>query len=362
MRGWGWGRRDTGALGQSPSVPDPQRPRRTADRFAALFGDSVIDRDVVLASGITAEQLRAAVARGLVVRVVRGRYALAPATGAPDPWAQREAAVRRHRALLRSLLGSSPDRTLGAHAAAAFELGIATPDWDVPERVALVRAGAVHAVGAGYDLRGSALHADDMTEVDGIPVTSIERTAVDLARGRSPSDALVALDSAARARIAQLTGTTGNDLRYAVLDPTLRAEAAGLLDAAYRRCFGWPGTVVVRDALAHVDPASESPLESRSRYRFLRAGLSRLAIGQPITVGSVTYFADFLDARTKVIGEADGWGKYGVDLREQREAWDQERGRQGELESDGYRFVRWTSSDRPHSIVRRMYRALSAGA
>ena len=118
----------------------------------------------------------------------------------------------------------------------------------------------------------------------------------------------------------------------------------------------------MRDVLSFVEPASESPLESRSRYRFLRAGLSHLKIGQPLKVGSVTYFADFLDERRRVIGEADGWGKYGVDLREQREAWDHERSRQGELESDGYRFVRWTTADAPRTVIQRMYRALSRAA
>jgi very-short-patch-repair endonuclease len=143
-----------------------------------------------------------------------------------------------------------------------------------------------------------------------------------------------------------------------VLDPALRAEAAHLLACAYRRCFGWPGTVVVRDHLDLVNPASESPLESRSRSWFWDAGLRHLKIGQPLTIGGVTYFADFLDEGRRVIGEADGWGKYGTDLRAQRDARDAERSRQGELESDGYRFVRWTSSDTRQRVVHRMWRAL----
>jgi very-short-patch-repair endonuclease len=339
-------------------MPPTHRPVRTAARFAAAFADAVVGVDDVLAAGITLEELRAAVGRGLVVRVVRGRYAHASAAVALDPWGQREADVQRHLALLRSALGSAPDGTCASHASAAFLLGQATPDWDVPLQASLVRPGAANDTGPGFQIRGSGLHADDVDVVGGIPVTSIERTAVDLARSRSPADALVALDSAARSRIARLTGASGNELRYAVLDLALRSEAARLLDLAYRRCFGWPGTVVVREMLPLVDPASESPLESRSRYWFTRAGLRSLRIGQPLSVGGATYFADFLDERSKVVGEADGWGKYGVDLREQREAWDRERSRQGELESDGYRCVRWTTSDRPRAVLDRMLRAL----
>jgi very-short-patch-repair endonuclease len=347
------------AVRHGPPVPAVHRPIITAQRFSACFGNSVVRLDEIRAAGITAEQLRAVIARGLVTRLARGRYSLATVPTATDPWAGREAAVRRHVALMGSVLASQREGTCASHAGAAFVLGLATPDWEVPERVSLIRPGAANDVGPAFRLRGSALQPDDMAEVHGVPVTSIERTGVDLARGRSPADALVALDSAARARISQLTGATGNELRYAVLDTALRAEAARLLDDAYRRCFGWPGTVVVRDVLALVDPASESPLESRSRYRFLRAGLSQLRIGQPVTVGLVTYFVDFLDERRKVIGEADGWGKYGVDLRDQRTAWDLERSRQGDLESDGYRFVRWTSSDAPRHVVDRMHRALN---
>lgn len=340
-------------------MPPTRRPLLTAARFAEAFGDAVVRLDDVLAVGITPEQLRAAVARGLVVRVVRGRYALHSAAGALDPWAEREAAVQQHLALLRAVLATQPKDTWASHASAAFALGQATPGWVAPARVSLIRPGAANDVGPGYVLRGSGLHADDVTEVEGIPVTSIERTAVDLARGRSAENALVALDAAARARIARLTGADGNALRYAVLEPGLRAEAAQLLEGAYARCFGWPGTVVVRDLLPLVEPASESPLESRSRCWFWSAGLRHLRIGSPVAVSSTSYFADFLDDRRKVIGEADGWGKYGTDLQAQRDAWDRERSRQGELESHGYRVVRWTSSDARTQVIQRMHHALT---
>lgn len=340
-------------------MPPTHRPVRTAARFAAAFADAVVGVDDVLAAGITLEELRAAVNRGLVVRVVRGRYAHASAVTAVDRWGQRDVAVHRHLALLRSTLRSAPDGTRASHSSAAFVLGLATPDWDVPQSVSLVRPGAANDVGPGFELRGTGLQADDLDMVGDVPVTSIERTAIDLARGRSPADALVALDSAARSRIARTTGASGNDLRYAALDPALRTEAAHLLESSYRRCYGWPGTVVVRDVLPLVDPASESPLESRSRYWFRRAGLDMLRVGQPLTVGGATYFADFLDEHRKVVGEADGWGKYGLDLREQRAAWDRERSRQGELESDGYRCVRWTTTDTPRIVLDRMRRALT---
>jgi hypothetical protein len=340
-------------------MPPTLRPSLTTARICTAFGCEPVPLAAALSLGITPDQLRAAVERGLLVRVRRGWYAVAAPIAERDPWAEREHAVAAHLRLLRRVLADQPAGTYGSHETAAYAHGQATPRWSVPDVVSLVRPGAVDHCGPGYRVRGSAVQDTDVAEVDGLLVTSLERTAIDLSRGCSPTDVLVALDSAARLRVAASTGTSGNELRHAVLLPDVRAEAQRLLDAAYRRCFGWPGTVVVRDHLALVDPASESSLESRSRGWFWDAGLRRLRIGQPIAVGASTYWADFLDEEHRIVGEADGWGKYGTDLRTQREAWDAERARQGELEADGYRVVRWTSSDARLAVLNRWWRALN---
>jgi very-short-patch-repair endonuclease len=120
---------------------------------------------------------------------------------------------------------------------------------------------------------------------------------------------------------------------------------------------GWQGVVAARRAVAHVDPASESPLESRSRGWFIDAGIRGFDVGMPIPVGSHLYWADFCDRERRIIGEADGWTKYGDDTASIREALAREKRRQAELEADGWRVVRWTSDDSADSVVHRWRQA-----
>jgi hypothetical protein len=194
--------------------------------------------------------------------------------------------------------------------------------------------------------------------VDGLPTTSLARTAVDVARGRPLAAALIPLDSAARLLVARASSTSGNVLRHAVRDPELRAHARAELHDALGHCFGWAGTVAARTALHHVDPASESPFESRSRGWFIEAGLGPLDPGRPIPCAGRTYWADFCSDEKTVVGEADGWSKYGETPAEMRTALEAERARQRDLESRGWRVVRWSTRDRRSAVVHRMRSAL----
>ena len=144
-----------------------------------------------------------------------------------------------------------------------------------------------------------------------------------------------------------------------VHDDALRDAALGQLTEVVESCCGWPGVAAVRRALPHLEPAAESPLESRSRAWFMAAGLPQLRIGYPITTASGTLWADFCDPERKVVGEADGWSKYGDDLAAVRDAIETEKRRQAELEDDGWRVVRWTSRDSRADVVSRLASALA---
>ena len=91
-------------------MPAPRRLLQTVAAFTEAFDTSVVSLGDVTAAGITSEQLRHAVRCGLVVRVVRGRYALATAVTQRDPWAEREAAVHAHLRLLRTELAAAVTR------------------------------------------------------------------------------------------------------------------------------------------------------------------------------------------------------------------------------------------------------------
>jgi hypothetical protein len=162
------------------------------------------------------------------------------------------------------------------------------------------------------------------------------------------------VDSAVRAAVGAFEA---EDLR----EPEARSRAVAsfspLLAAAYREEYGWPGTVVVRDALAYIDAGSESAFESWSRGWLIQRGLPRPLVGQAVRGASgKRYWVDFLWATEGVIGEADGLGKYGTDETTVRRALAAERARQADLEAAGYVVIRWSSHERPAVWLGRLER------
>jgi hypothetical protein len=347
-------------------MPAVHRPLETRARFLAAFGFRPVTTAEARSVGLTRASLRHAVGRGLLVVPRRGLLVAAAgppgettppgvgetrAAGAPD-W------QRLHIEAIRAALVLVSPRALASHDSAAVLHGQPRPTAAPPSVVSLIVPGGVDFSGPGLRVRGSGVPLHHRTTVHGIPVTTPARTAVDLARGRRLASALIPLDGAARMLVSTDTGAAGNELRRAVRDRDRRQHALAELERALGECFGWPGTVAVRDALRHTDPAAESPLESRSRGWFLEAGFGPLDPGAPIACGGTTYWADFCEPTRRVIGEADGWAKYGETLDDVRSALERERRRQRRLEADGWRFVRWSSTDSRRAVVARMSAAL----
>lgn len=343
-------------------MPPIHRPLETYARFREMFGSDPVPVAAALAQGISRGSLDAAVRRGLLVRPRYGVLRLAEAQDACEtaPLLSRgDGDRRRHLARLRAtLVAIRGDDVLAAGASAAVVHGLAIPDLDDLDVVHLVRPD-----GSGYGepstrRRGSPVPPSDRTILDGIAVTTLERTAVELARGQYLPQALIPLDSAARLLVTRETGSTGNDLRAWVRDAEMIRFARARLTESLSHLHGWAGTVRVRDALRWVHPASESPLESRSRGWFIEAGLGPLDPGSPVDAGSATYWADFCSRERGVLGEADGWSKYGRTPEEVRSALAREKKRAAVLEAQGWRLVRWTTADPRTIVVDRMARAL----
>ncbi len=101
----------------------------------------------------------------------------------------------------------------------------------------------------GLRILPSKLIADDVTTLDGLPVTTPARTAVDLARHLEFEPAVVVVES-----LRHL---------YGIDDAALSA----VLD----RSAGWPHIKRARRAIAFSSALSESPLESEARLAFRRA-------------------------------------------------------------------------------------------
>jgi hypothetical protein len=141
------------------------------------------------------------------------------------------------------------------------------------------------------------------------------------------------------------------------LDAAARRDGQDALWAAYERLTWKHDLRALREALTVTDGRSESPLESTSRGVMLRAGLPRPELQVWLTdLSGQAHRVDFLWRDRRVIGEADGWGKY-ADLADLRA----EKRREDALRDMGFTVVRWTSDEigrSPNLVVARLRRAL----
>ncbi|MFN2560382.1 MAG: endonuclease domain-containing protein [Jatrophihabitans sp.] len=177
-------------------------------------------------------------------------------------------------------------------------------------------------VGLGHrgttTVRLAGLRDDDVTTWFGVPVTSVARTVVDLAR-HDRVDGVMAGDAALHEQLVETSA----------------------LDAALATARGWPGIRRARSVLALASPLSESPLESLVRLRLHDAGLPQPA--RHVWIPGTSYRVDMLLPGHRLIIEADGREKYSGD-----ELWAEKR-RETRLRALGYRVERLLWED----VVRR---------
>ncbi|WP_306302182.1 hypothetical protein [Gordonia araii] len=169
-------------------------------------------------------------------------------------------------------------------------------------------------------LHAAPLDPGDVTVVDGVAVTSVGRTAVDVACSGNFAQALTVFDGALRAEASR------EEMAVA-----LRRRRAGARPA--------------RRALPLADRASESVGESWSRAQMIQGGLPTPVLQRRFHCASGrSYRCDFCWG-DKLIGEFDGAVKYGRLRRSGESVADavvREKQREDELRSMGFMVVRWT--------------------
>ena len=207
------------------------------------------------------------------------------------------------------------------------------PRPDVPAEVTV--AGGGQRVHAGLLVRRARMAAGETTRVGDVRCTSPLRTAFDLGRGEDLVEAVVAVD-----RLA-------NRYRFA---PDLLLH----FGAHYR---GGPGTARLCTTLAHANPYSGSPMESRLRMIIVRAGLPRPRV-QWVVGDAASRTAVWLDLawpEQRIGVEYEGAG-HTDPVEVLRDA-----GRYTRLVDRGWRIYRYTHHDvygRPERIVAELTRAL----
>ena len=243
-------------------MPRNHAPEHTALVLQQRFGQGPFSYREVVGHLVTAEELRAAVNRGLVLRIRRGEYAVG-ATFASSLAPDVEGLKVKVRAALDVVSGA-----VVSHHSAAVIHGL--PEVGFPNRRALVsltRPGDHHSRGEGLAISGSGLLPDEIVEVDGMPITSIARTAVDLARLCGMPNALAITDAAARQMIGRGLGDGEPDvtaLRDAVHDREQVSDVKHVFQTSLRQMRGWKGVGWARLGVTHLNPLRNRSL-SQSR-------------------------------------------------------------------------------------------------
>lgn len=288
-----------------PSTPFPK------DRHGLIY------HAAAMAAGFTDDQYRTARRRGEIVAVVRG-VCVESADRTPEQ-------LHRLQALAIAEMRSA-DIVL-SHQSAAVMHGLEM----LKPNLKRVHSTTTEA-NRGYRTASQHRHVgpvphEQIVVVDGHRVTSLERTAVDIA----------------------CTASHGFAGALAVFDSALRRGAdPGALRSilAHRRR---QGAAHARRALSWADGRAESPGESWSRAQMIDAGVLSPRLQHEFFDDTGEFIArtDF-DWAGRVVGEFDGMGKY---LRDRRkgETIEQtvlrEKAREDALRAQGIMVIRWIWDD-----------------
>ena len=290
----------------------------------AVLQHGVVARAQLVALGIGPRAIEHRLAGGRLHRIHRGVYAVGHTVlTAKGRW-------------LAAVLASGAGAVLSYRSAAAL--------WDV--RAA---SGATIDVTAARGRRGrpgirlhcDRLAPDEVTVVDGIPVTTVPRTLLDLA---------AVVDRGGLERAA----TRAEQLRLS--DPL----SLGDLVARHRRR---PGTPALRELLAAGrvgGAATRSELESRFLALLDRLPLPRPEVNLPIELGDRWIEADFAWPGERLIVELDGRATHATVA-----AFESDRARDRAAAVAGWRVIRVTwrqLHDGPRGLARDLERLLGSPA
>jgi hypothetical protein len=273
----------------------------------------LLSRDTVTASGRVA--LASSATRGELVRVCRGAYLPAAKWAARGP-------DDRYRMLVRAAAITTVHELVFSHASAAAL-------WQLPwlgrwpSRVHALAPVASGGRSTSIVQRHAVGVLPELECIDGLTVTSLARTVVDVARLGSLERAVAVADAA---------------LNRSEIRDALTAE----VDLVPMR----HGSARARYVVGIADGLAESPGESLSRVTMMRASVPAPVLQQEFPrEGGGVWTVDFWWPEQRIIGEFDGKGKYlDPQLTRGRSAAEivyQEKLREDELRRQSAGFARW---------------------
>ena len=287
-------------------------------------------------AGFHADELARRERRGELVRLRRGAY-LRPVDLGHEP-------VDRHRQLIEATLPLLNDDSVVSHLSAAVLHGL--PVWNERlGRVQVTRVGGRGKCRGHVHVHVAPLTKDEVVLLNGLPVTSLGRTVVDLGRTLPMAQAVAAGDAALRGGL--LVDDLGSALRLAQ---------------------GRPGVSSARRAAAMLDPRSESAGESSSRVVLNHLGLPPSDLQYEVydESGRLVGRSNFVWKEQRTLGEFDGRVKYGQLLRPGQTAGQAvfaEKLREDAMRDLGWQVARWGWVDLEHEreLAERLLRAFRRG-
>jgi len=248
----------------------------------------------------SARELRRRFAAGLLTRVVVGVYM------DRGEW-EAMSADDRYRARVRAIALTSPPGSQFSHDSAAAMLSLPSlQPWPTKaHQLALRGSGGTSNTlitrhGMGLD--------PGCLEIDGVTVTSLARTLIDMSCTTTFVRAVAMVDDGLRL-------PREGDPRWALGIPGATKDE---LDAEMARLSPYRGLVKAAAAIEFADGGSGSPIESFARVQFRALGLPapELQVEFLDERGSIG-FADFYWRELDLVVEVDGRSKYGAGRRYQ---------------------------------------------
>ncbi len=288
------------------------------------------------AHGVSEKQLRLLTSSGDLVRVRRGAYA----TRAAMEWAATDL-VRSHVLSVfaaRAVIGHD---AVPSHHSAATLHRVNLLHSPLPGTVTLTlpptrRWNRQHPSDVTFHC--AEVPPAHLTRLYNLPVTTVARTVIDLARTWPFRDGVVIADSALRDEKAT------------------KYQLHQVLEA----CARWPGAKQARKVVDFADERAGSPLESVARVVFAEAGLPLPELQVTIHGRGFAFLVDFLWPEQKVILEGDGLLKYN-DRKDLIKQFERDR----LLRDAGYQVVHFTWKEllkTPELVIERIRRALTRAA
>lgn len=290
-------------------------------------------------AGLARDQIDFFVRRGQWVSLRRGAYV-------EREFADSMTHEQHHLALIHAVTRSLRVPAVVSHMSAALLHGL--PTWGLDLSEVHISRRHLHSPrhDAGVYHHGGDLRDDDVVTINGIRVTGLARTVIDIARESGFEASVVVADAAFRR------------------DPVVQRLALNRLDLMR----DWPGARNAGAVVAFADGRSESVGESRCRVCFMEAGLPRPGLQHEVLAsnGALIGRTDFLFEEFRTVGEFDGKSKYLRDLRTGEDPGDvvwRETKREDRIREQGYQIGRvvWSELERPAEVGYR-FRQIFAGS